>query len=402
MAIIPGGLEDVEKKRTESAALLERAGKRESAATTLSDEVWKAVRSARAERGISSLAQDVGTTTGQLASDPVAIKERLGPTVNPMDVDRITSAQRASNLATLAKQGVAMEQQEATVQDLINAGANQMLARAKGDEAEAQKLQVEANSMMEQLKQKLAERKQAFDEWATTAKLELDGKSYLDIPGLGSVDLNSLEYARNILAGSMTLKDLSLSEDKRAQVSSLVRMLAENPNIPQELWGLDPYQTVRGTMGDAALKLKYITEALKYIGGAGWQTGPVAGLWQRAAAKFNLSKQAEFTNLMSNLRSESMFSIGGKQLTDTEKKEIEPYLPGLGKSEAQNKVSLEKMYEKAKNAYIRVVMEDARDRGLPMTKEQAEKSITSLMQSIGASSETTTTYDSIINKYLPQ
>jgi len=78
----------------------------QAGAETFGDRVMKDVRSARASRGTSMLAQDIGTTTGQLASEGSAMRERLSG-VNPLDVINLTARQRAGTLGTLATQAQA-------------------------------------------------------------------------------------------------------------------------------------------------------------------------------------------------------------------------------------------------------------------------------------------------------
>ena len=69
-------IKEIKSRNDEAAKKMYESTSLASGATTLYDNVMKAVRDDRAKRGISSLAQDVGTTTGQLVSDPSGIKAR--------------------------------------------------------------------------------------------------------------------------------------------------------------------------------------------------------------------------------------------------------------------------------------------------------------------------------------
>lgn len=156
-------IKKIERQRETSSSLATEAGGLESSATTLQDNVMKAVRNDRAKRGISTLAKDVGTTSGQLVSDPIGIKERAGDIVDPTSVDFATSRQRAQNLATLGTQATALKQQEGSLTEAIQAEANSLLARAKQKQVEAQQEAQRAQDALEMLKFKSAEEQTAFE-----------------------------------------------------------------------------------------------------------------------------------------------------------------------------------------------------------------------------------------------
>jgi|SaaInlLV_10m_DNA_2_1039722.scaffolds.fasta_scaffold00542_8 hypothetical protein len=142
----------IEEQRKSAASTARGAGGFEATATSLHGNVMEAVRADRAQRGISTLAQDVGTTSGQLVSDPIGIKERAGDIVDPTSVDFLTSRQRAQNLGTLGTQATALTQQEGDLAGVIEAEANSLLAQAKRKRAEAESEAQQAQDALEMLK----------------------------------------------------------------------------------------------------------------------------------------------------------------------------------------------------------------------------------------------------------
>ena len=155
----------VEAARKKAGALGERALGLQAGAETFGDRVMKDVRSARASRGTSMLAQDIGTTTGQLASEGSAMRERLSG-VNPLDVINLTARQRAGTLGTLATQAQAQTGIEGTIQEVIGGGVNQLRSAALLKQAEAQKATEEANTLLEQLQLRESQAAREFEEWA--------------------------------------------------------------------------------------------------------------------------------------------------------------------------------------------------------------------------------------------
>lgn len=204
-------IQQVQDKRREAASLMGESNRLNSDATSFKDMVMADVRAARAERGLSLIGQDRANVTGQLASDPAGIRERTA-NVNPMAVDAITARSRAQNLNTLATISGVEQERSGQLNEIIQAGANQILASAQAKAAEAQQAQQEADALMETLKYNLDIRKQDFSEFMSLQDLALaqakaaagsgSGSGEGDLPeGSGVLDyINSMKAAgeRNI------------------------------------------------------------------------------------------------------------------------------------------------------------------------------------------------------------
>ena len=189
----------IEEARKRAGALGERALSLQAGAETFSDRVMKDVRSARAERGTSLLAQDIGTTTGQLASEGSAMRSRLEG-VNPLDVINLTARQRAGTLGTLATQAQAQTGIEGTIQEVIGGGVNQLKSAALLKQAEAQKATDEANTLLEQVQMKEAQTNREFDEWAKRQQIS-QGWAQVNKPAGGAGGEDVVDALLNLILG---------------------------------------------------------------------------------------------------------------------------------------------------------------------------------------------------------
>jgi len=157
-------IEQVEKLRTQAAERARTVADYSGVSETLSDQVMKAVRADRANRGVSQMATDVGNVTGQLATDPALIRGRAGDIVNPLDVDVLTAKQRGQNLQTLGTLSTVEKERGGTLQESIQAGANQLKSMALQKQAEAQEFANKADAMMGTLNYQMDVRRQEFAE----------------------------------------------------------------------------------------------------------------------------------------------------------------------------------------------------------------------------------------------
>lgn len=140
-------------------------------ATTLHDDIMKIVHEDRSSRGASKMAEDIGTTTGQLVSDPESIRNRTRGMVDPSQVNSLTSNARASNLGTLATQAVQGEYNQGSLSEIIEAGANQLKSKAMQLQAEAERELAKADALMEALKFEQSEKEREFSEWLAREQL---------------------------------------------------------------------------------------------------------------------------------------------------------------------------------------------------------------------------------------
>ena len=167
-------ISEITQQKKQAAETSVQAAGLEATALSLGDILMGSVRDARAERGVSKLAEDRGTAMGQLASEPADIREfgtQEGFRMDPLDVDAFTGQARAQNLRTLGTVAQKGKEQEGTLQEVIQAGANQMYGMASMKEAEAKRDREEADALMEELIYEADRADREFDEWMAREKL---------------------------------------------------------------------------------------------------------------------------------------------------------------------------------------------------------------------------------------
>lgn len=145
-------------KQAEARGLASDATSTAASAQTFSDQVMQGVRAARASRGADTLSQDIGTVSSQLVTENPGIRARMAD-VNPLMVDAATSARRGQLLGQLSTIANVQQQREGTVQEIIGAGTNQILAQAEMKKAQAAQAAAEADDLYKQFQMKLDEDK---------------------------------------------------------------------------------------------------------------------------------------------------------------------------------------------------------------------------------------------------
>ena len=156
---MPAYKEDYQKIEAASAKAREASklyGTLSAQSRTLGEDVMKNVRQARAERGVGQLSKDIGSATGQIVSEPAKIRERTAG-LDPLKQDVITASQRGQTLRTLATTADVGEQREGTMEDILKAGANKLLAHASLKKSEADASTQEANTLLSVLGAKMEE-----------------------------------------------------------------------------------------------------------------------------------------------------------------------------------------------------------------------------------------------------
>jgi hypothetical protein len=185
----------IEKYREQAASANQQAAGMEGTAFTLHDTIMSAVRADRTSRGVSKLATDTGNVMGQMVTDPNAIREgpnslSAGGLVDPFSVNALTSNARAQNLSTLgtvSRQGL---ENQGSLDEVINAGANQLRARAATLQAQAESELSKADALEKEWSRALQEKQ--FNEGvrqfnASEADKQGSGGSldFLSLMGLG-------------------------------------------------------------------------------------------------------------------------------------------------------------------------------------------------------------------------
>ena len=153
----------IQEKRKEARGLVEESSMLESKAGTFADRLMADVRKARVDRGVSKLAEGVGTTMGQLAKGGAEIRERTAG-IDPLRQDVITARERAGTLGRLGSLATKESERYGTIQDVLGAGANQIRAMAAKKSAEAELATAEARDLREMVELKTAQEARNFQE----------------------------------------------------------------------------------------------------------------------------------------------------------------------------------------------------------------------------------------------
>jgi hypothetical protein len=219
---MPTKKEDIIKTKKRAQTLSSEASGAAIGATTLSSGVWDAVRSDRQERGMSQLATDFGTADKNLTVGGPEVRERLGPTVDPLTTDLYTAKERGRNLGELSSLSKAEEQQYGTIDSLIQGGADQLKAYAQGKSAEAEAAAQEADDAFKMLQFESKEKQQEFENALALKKFNKDSGS--DVFGDFYDDMAQLKedgLTGEVLILALKDKYPDLTEDQireRAQV----------------------------------------------------------------------------------------------------------------------------------------------------------------------------------------
>jgi hypothetical protein len=163
--------EQIKALQNQAKGLTTQAGELKGGATTFESDVMEKVRAHRAQRGVGNLTQDIGNVTGRLASYRPEMEERLNM-VNPLQAEKLMGQQRGDILSQLTRLGLFQEQNEGTVQEIIGAGANKLLAQAQKLQAEAEAKQAEAQAMFQILQQKALEAQREFENQLSREEFE--------------------------------------------------------------------------------------------------------------------------------------------------------------------------------------------------------------------------------------
>ena len=152
--------DEIKALQQKASTASKEAGTYTSGATTFEDQVMQGVQAHRAERGASSLTEDIANVSGRLATYGPGIEERTSGIVDPLRVDALRAEERGNLLSQLTRLSRMSEKQEGTIEDVIGAGANKLLAAAEKKKAEAAQAESEANMLLKliQTKQEEAQR----------------------------------------------------------------------------------------------------------------------------------------------------------------------------------------------------------------------------------------------------
>lgn len=298
----------VEAARKRQAGFISEAGALGAGAKTLGSRVMERVRGARAERGTSQLATDIGEATGHLARQPALIRQRTAD-VRPLDVDVITARERAASMGQLATLAQFGKETEGTMADWLAGGTSQLLAAATTKEAEAKRAKQEADELMEMLSFRAGEEERTFQQWATREGLRI-------------------QEQRAGGAGGIT------------------------PSLQFQMykWFTERGEEQEQEKAEVDYKIESINRAITILKKKKISTGPLVGRAMGITARFD-PEIAELQNLMGRIAAEEMFRIGGKVLPAQEIARLRPFIPEVTKTKSQNILDLEEFKKQLRPQY---------------------------------------------------
>lgn len=250
---MPATQEDYDKvKALQEQAKTARAsyGSLTSAAETFADRVMQGVRAARADRGMSQLATDIGQTSEYLVARPDEIRARMQG-VNPFDVIAATSKERALNLGQLAREAQFGQETQGTIGEAIEGGASTVRAMAQRALVEAEQKKQEASDLLAMLEFQEAQEKRAFDEWATKEGLRLE-EARINKPTGDQQRSSLLTQLKSAVMGGATLQNVmqeystELPTDVILQIYNINSPYGPAQESPRELekfFGIKPSKT---------------------------------------------------------------------------------------------------------------------------------------------------------------
>jgi len=191
-------IEDLRKK----AAAANQAGSiLTGTSKTFADTIRENFRNHIAQQGTDTLAQAMGNTAGQLVTEPANLRARTSG-VNPLDQDAMAARQQGQSLNTLVSLGQIDKTRTDTIEGVIGAGTNRLVAEAEKKKAEADAAKEEADNILEYVKFKETQSQNAFDRQYKMAQLAEAGTEKEKTKKESLLDLN------NDLQNGATLTDV--------------------------------------------------------------------------------------------------------------------------------------------------------------------------------------------------
>jgi len=239
----------------------------EATSGSIGDILMEGVRKERATRGVSKIATDTGNVMGQMASEPERMREfgsSEGFTMDPLKVDEATAGKRVQNLRTLGTISTQADENEGTLQEVIQAGANQLMGLAKNKMAEAQQYESEANAMYEKLGYEMDVRKQDFAEYLAKEKLAQSGKG-----GSGTRSGDMKSFAEDASGFQQFINDGSMTYAEAVEKIKLVYPWATEEDIRSAMGELDTNPELRQELYAKGQAFKQPGETGSFIKGVG-------------------------------------------------------------------------------------------------------------------------------------
>lgn len=339
----------IQNARNQQGKLNQESADLMGQSSTFNDRVMSKVRERMASSGMDSLSQDYGRVTGQLVSEPAAMRARMSD-VNPLQVDALTAKQTGQSLEQSTSIREFQNLRDKNVSEAIGAGTDRLVAAATMKKAEADKAQQEADSLIEMVKLKMDEEKMRFDMAQKGGETDprdvlamiMGGQStnkpqYTPGKGNGAVSNDGKWTWKNgdwkaNDSNSDTSNGIGLS---REQTQMAVMADPKNASYYMSLYTFmnpeDKTTEAEKAKNDVA---SLATEALDYLSTKNIKTGKIAAPMQSVKAMFGTADQntLEFNTKIAMIKASIAKARAGTSFTPNEEKLLDSYTPVTGDS----------------------------------------------------------------------
>ncbi|MFA5036130.1 MAG: hypothetical protein WC479_03045 [Candidatus Izemoplasmatales bacterium] len=329
MAVYKDDFDKIEQLRKTASAANKEGAILTGGATTLGDRLRTDLNKHRAEVGVSKLAEGIGQVSGQVVSGGTDIESR-NANVDPLEVDKMRARDMAQSLGALATLSEYDSSKNKTIEGVIGAGTNRLVAEAEKKKAEAQAANDEADNMLEYVKFKeeleMNKIERAY-KMAQISNANKKDKSYtVDVPGVGPVEMSSSE----VIDWAKTNQRGNVPATTKTKIANYVTLIQDMTQL-------------RAGLGEGN-----VVSDLTSWGG----TGPIAKLGG------SYTKGAELRTGISDFSSDVMNQKYGGALTTGEIERAKEWAPAASLQETANRIRLDRQLEKKKNELINLMKEN--------------------------------------------
>ena len=360
----------IQNARNKQGQLNQEAAGLKSRSQTFKSNVMEKVRSNLASMGMDKLSQDYGRASGQIVSEPAAMRARMSD-VNPLQVDALTAKQLAQTLDTLTSIGQFQKQRDASVSELIGAGTDRLIAEATQKKAEADAAKDEADSLIEMVKLKMDEEKMRFD--MAQKGGETDPRDVLAMI-MGGQSTNKPQYTPGSGNGTVsndgkwvwnngdwqsigTGNNMRLT---REQAQMAIMADPKNASYYTSLYTfMNPEDKNAGKLESEKQVVTGVIDQLNklYYGEEGTEDdlakGRIGGTWAGIKASFGKEDNVETYNDLRNGIVASLKSLVGESgvLTDKDTERMKNLLPKVTATASQAAKAWDELYKFLENKY---------------------------------------------------
>jgi hypothetical protein len=213
MATYQQDFDKIEQLRKTASAANQEGALLTGGSLTLGDRLRTDLNKHRAEVGVSKLAEGIGQVSGQVVSGGTDIEAR-NANIDPLEVDKMRAREMAQSLGALATLSEYESSKEKTIEGIIGAGTNRLVAEAEKKKAEADAASEEAKNILEfvKFKETMAENQRQAAYRAASLAAASEGKTETERTRNDNIkDLKEKAKSGVTLGDLMTMYAKSLS-----------------------------------------------------------------------------------------------------------------------------------------------------------------------------------------------